>query len=51
MLLDGVSLSLTIKHLAAGDYNFYCKSGADTTLFSPITPVMFVLLGKTWYQI
>ncbi|MDE3797589.1 hypothetical protein I7G59_09645 [Sinorhizobium meliloti] len=45
------SRDVVIKHLAAGDYNFYCKSGADTTLFSPITPVMFVLLGKTWYQI
>lgn len=45
------SRDVVIKHMAAGDYNFYCKSGADTTLFSPITPVMFVLLGKTWYQI
>ncbi|MGH0328788.1 hypothetical protein [Sinorhizobium meliloti] len=45
------SRDVVIKHQAAGDYNFYCKSGADTTLFSPITPVMFRLLGKTWYQI
>lgn len=45
------SRDVVIKHMAAGDYNFYCKSAADTTLFSPITPVMFILLGKTWYQI
>lgn len=44
------SRDVVIKHMAAGDYNFYCKSGADTTLFSPITPVMFFLDGKTWYQ-
>lgn len=45
------SRDVLIKHMAGGDYQIYCKTGADTWLYSPITPVMFVLLGKVWYQI
>lgn len=42
---------VVIKHQAGGTGQFYCKSGADTTLFSPITPVMFTWLNGVWYQI
>jgi hypothetical protein len=42
---------VVLKHMTGGDYQIYCKSGADTTLPSPVAPVIFVLLNKIWYQL